>query len=623
MLDRVIKGLEEKKKENFKNQNPRQLDDLFAEKGLKHLWDEYSETIHALEIAATDHEFTLEYRSSLPAEMMFTTETLVNVPVWDDFWKHLPGILTGLGIIGTFAGLIHGLDGFRASVASNANNAVAGLGPLFESVLHAFFVSAVAISCAMIVVGISRWSIARLNKKVENLCQAIDALYETGVGEVYLQRLVKASEQSETHSAQLKDALVNDLDRLLTNLTERQIDAQRVAQQQLGEAMSRSIAEAIAEPMERVRLVMENNASGQSTQVNNMLETVLSGFMAKLEDTFGGQINGINEQMQRSMAAMGAVQDSLQRLVQDIQKANENAASHMSEKLAEAMQTASANQQQLTAQMTQFVSDFRGLVAEEQRKSAEVMNQTIAGLLGEVNQSIAHMDAVRRSAVAEEASRHQTLTDQTGQIVSGLSTQIEDLLRAVGDQVLKTQENISAVREVSLRAIDGMNQGALSMGAAARQFENAGQTITGVLNDSSQLVEQIKSSSNGLQSASLALNNGFEKYDASRKSVQEHLLNLNSLIEVAKREAGVSQQLIESLETSVRSLRATEEQSHRNLQEINDHLVSAFETFGNSLVSQVQRVVQQTDQNIGVLAGQLTGVVQELAMYLQQMQQKH
>lgn len=623
MLDRVITALEARKRENITNIDPRQLENLFEEKELKHLWAEYTDTIHPIEIATDESLSVLEYRSSLPAEMLFTTETLVNGPVGDDVWRHFPGVLTGLGIIGTFSGLIQGLSGFKASVASNANNAVAGLGPLFESVVHAFGISAIAISGAMLVVALSRIVVARLNAKVEKLCQAIDAIYQSGAGEVYLQRLVKASEQSEVHSAQLKDALVGDLDRLLTNLTERQIAAQMAAQQQLGETVSRSIAEAIAEPMERVRQVMEHNVSGQSSQVNSMLETMLTSFMAKLEGTFGGQINGINEQMQRSMAAMGAVQDSLQKLVQDIQKANEHATSHMSDKLAEAMQTASANQQQLTAQMTQFVSDFRGLITEEQRKSAEVMDQAIAGLLGEVNHALANMDASRRSAAVEEISRNKALTEQTGQLVAGLSTQIEDLLRAVGDQVLKTQENISAVREVSMRAIDGMNQGALTMGAAAQQFETAGQTINTVLNDSGQLVEQIRASSHGLQTASLALNNGFEKYDASRQSVQEHILTLNGLIEVAKREAGLSQQLMESMEASVRSLRATEEQSQRNLQEINDHLVSAFETFGNALVNQVQRVVQQTDQNISGLASQLTGVVQELAAFVQQTQQKN
>lgn len=609
-LGEAIQGLESKLG-NHNGRDPRELDPIFAKQPLLHIWNEYSDTLHPMRLALAGKTPVVEYRSSMPAEMMFTKESLVDGPLFDDFWRHLPGILTGLGIIGTFAGLLHGLSDFRKAIAPSsdtiantsnaAEKAVSGLGPLLAAVMDAFVVSAAAIGCAMLVVFISRLLVARLNSKVERLCDLIDSLYKSGAGEEYLQRLVESSEKSEVHTAQLKDALVEDLTRLMTNLTERQIQAQISAGQHIGETVGRSIAESIAEPMQRVREAMEKNTEGNTAQVNNMLEIMLTGFMDKLENTFGGQINGINEQMQRSMAAMGSVQTSLQALVQDIQKANENAATQMSDKLAAAMQTASDNQQLLTQQMTQFVTDFRSLVAEEQRKSKDAISETIAGLLSEVGKSIASMEASRKSASEEDASRTKVLTDQTGQMVLGLSANVEELLRAVSDQVLKTQESISAIRDVSMRAVDAMNQGALTMGSAAQRFETAGSSVTRALDDSAAFIEQVKASSSALQAASLAVNNGFEKYDATRKTVDSQVLALTGLIESAKREAGVTQQLIEGVESSVKALRAAEEESRRNLNAVNDQLVSAFEAFGNSLVSQVQRVVGETDKNILVL----------------------
>lgn len=625
-LGQAIAGLKAKL-DNHNGRDPKGLDSLFAKQPLHHIWSEYSETLHAMKVGGSGQTSVEEYRSSMPAEMMFTKEALVDGPLFDDFWRHLPGILTGLGIIGTFAGLLHGLGGFRLAIspssspnaqdADSAAKAVAGLAPLLEAVMHAFVVSAAAIGCAMLVVFISRLMVARLNSRVEKLCELIDSLYKSGAGEEYLQRLVESSEKSEVHAAQLKDALVEDLTRLMTNLTERQIQAQISAGQHVGEAVGRSIADSISEPMQRVREVMESNAAGNTAQVNSMLETMLTGFMAKLEDTFGGQINGINQQMQQSMAVMVSVQTSLQALVQDIQRANESAATQMSDKLAVAMQTASDNQQQLTQQMTQFVSDFRSLVAEEQRKSKDAMNETIAGLLSEVGKSIASMEASRKSASEEDTNRNKLLTEHTGQIVSGLSTNVEELLRATNDQVLKTQESINAIRDVSMRTVDGMNQGALAMGSAAQRFETAGSAVSRAFDDSAAFIDQVKASSSALQAASLAVNNGFEKYDATRKTVDQHVVALNSLIESAKREAGLSQQLIEGLGSSVNALRAAEEESRRNLSAVNDQLVSAFDTFGNSLVSQVQRVIGETDKNISVLSAQLTGVVQELTQYVQ------
>jgi hypothetical protein len=47
--------------------------------------------------------------------MFFSEHALVVTPLKTEFYKHLPGILTGIGIIGTFLGLIMGLSSFDIS----------------------------------------------------------------------------------------------------------------------------------------------------------------------------------------------------------------------------------------------------------------------------------------------------------------------------------------------------------------------------------------------------------------------------------------------------------------------------------------------------------------------------
>ena len=158
-IDQAITGLEKKLGSDI-GQDPRDLDPVFSKQPLLHIWNEYSDTLHPMRLALNGQTPLVEYRSSMPAEMMFTKESLVDGPLFDDFWRHLPGILTGLGIIGTFAGLLHGLDSFKVAIATNTADAVAGLGPLLGAVMHAFSVSAAAIFCAMLVVFISRLSVA-------------------------------------------------------------------------------------------------------------------------------------------------------------------------------------------------------------------------------------------------------------------------------------------------------------------------------------------------------------------------------------------------------------------------------------------------------------------------------
>ncbi len=611
----ALKGIRALKKEQGPPKSE-ELAKLFKAEPLKHLWEEFADTLHELRKASSGELVLSEVRATVPAEVLFSKEVLVDSRMFDEFTRHLPGVLTGLGIIGTFAGLLQGLSDFDPT---SSEKAVAGLKPLLDGVSHAFVASGTAIGCAMVVVFISRFVLAYLYRLVERLAHGIDSLYATGAGEEYLARLVKSSEQSEANTAQLKDALVEDLSKLMTNLVERQIAAQQGATIELGRAIGDSITDALEVPLKRVSDAMENTAKGNGEQVSGMLESLLTGFMAKLEDTFGGQMRGINEQMQNSMNAMTAVQGSLQELLADIKKTNEHAADQMSGKLEDAMKKAAGNQQLLTDQMRQFVQDFRSLVNEEQDKSKRAMDDAVMKVLGEVALSMERMEQVRKAAATEESSRNAELGNKTNQLVGGLTTQVDGLLKAVADQVTKTQQNIDAFGSVSLRAIDGMNQGALTMGTAALRFETASNSVSGVLEGSSRISEQMVTAAAGLQSASTAVQRSVEQYDATRKTVDAQVASLTGLIESARREAGLSKELIESMKASVESLRRAEGESRSHLDQVNAALEKAFSDFGSALVSQIKNTIAETDRHLAQGTGHLTGVVQELATAVQRM----
>lgn len=590
--------------------DPEQVGKAFRKEPFKHLWEEYRDTLHEMRGPGKGAAVLPDFRATVPAESMFTRDVLVDSRLFDDFVRHLPGVLTGLGIIGTFAGLLAGLQDFKPFPIEEA---VRGLGPLLHGVQHAFVASGIAITCAMGVVFISRLVLAYLYGQVEKLAHGIDSLYSTGAGEEYLARLVKSSEDSAASTSQLKDALVEDLHKMMTNLVDRQIAAQEASTAALGKHIGDAISSAIAEPMKRVGDAIEMTARGNGEQVNTMLESLLTGFMAQLEKTFGGQMKNIDGQMQRSMEAMMAVQESMQGLLSDIKHTNEHAATQMSGTLEEAMKKAAENQQTLTDQMREFVQDFRRLVTEEQNKSKEVMDEAIMKVLGEVARAMDGLEGARKAAAAEETGRNERLAGQTNQLVGNLSGQVEALLGAVSEQVSQTQRNIDALGNVSMRAIDGMNQGALTMDSAARKFESAGGAVSGVFDRASEVSDVLTSSATTLQSVATAVQRGFEQYDNTRRTVDLQVNALMGLIDAAKKEAGVSQELINHIKASAEALQSSELQAREHLSQVNDALKTAFSDFGNSLVSQVKNTIAETDRHLSEGTGHLTGVVQELA----------
>jgi len=240
-------------------------------------------------------------------------------------------------------------------------------------------------------------------------------------------------------------------------------------------------------------------------------------------------------------------------------------------------------------------------------------------VLGEVAMAMEGLENVRKASAAEESGRNDRLATQTNQLVGGLSTQVESLLSAVSDQVAKTQRNIEALGDVSLRAIEGMNQGALTMGSAAQRFETAGSAVTGAFDRSTKVADTLSSTAASLQAASTAVQRGFEQYDSTRKTVDTQVAALMGLIDSVKKEAGVSQELVNSIKSSAESMRQSEAEARSHLDQVNAALVKAFTDFGNSLVSQVKSTIAETDRHLAQGTGHLNGVVQELANAVQRM----
>lgn len=110
-----IEGLKEK---GFDENLDKTLDKIFKASGvLENIWKEFKDTIHKqTEIdTSTGQHRVIRMRLTAPAEVYFRTDIIVDTPLRADFFKHLPGILSGIGIIGTFVGLLSGLKGFKIS----------------------------------------------------------------------------------------------------------------------------------------------------------------------------------------------------------------------------------------------------------------------------------------------------------------------------------------------------------------------------------------------------------------------------------------------------------------------------------------------------------------------------
>lgn len=563
-----------------------ELDKIFKDKPFVDLWNEYKQSLHTLE--SQDGQMS-SLRATTSAEFYFTKESIVDVNVNADFFKHLPGILTGIGIIGTFSGLVWGLSKF------DSRNAINTLEPLLNEVTSAFIGSGIAILFAIVITFFEKQILNQCYKSVEELNKLLDGLHSGGVGEDYLARLVTAAESSATHAASLKDALMRDLEELM-NKQAGQIGA--------------AIGNSLQGPMREISDAVKDLTGEKGEAVSGLLENLMTAFMAKIDQTFGDQIKGINEAIQKSSDSMVTVQDAMTKLIGDISNAGQNAATEMSKKMEESMDRAALAQENMNNQLREFINELKRLFVEQQVEAKDAMNETMRSVMEELQKAIKSISEERGKQIDQDTKRTEGLTASTQNLYTGLSDSVTKLVEDIKDSVIKTEQNITAIQNVATDAIGGMNTGALTMRNAADKFTDAGNAVVEVLDQSKNITVQMETAANSLQSTTSVVRELLNRYEESRQANLGYVAELTNLIATAKREAGVSQQIVADMERIIGSLGAAEKASTVYLDKVNDVLKQSFETFNGEMLAAVSKMNKENDDLTSSAIGALSSAVE-------------
>lgn len=252
--------------------HPDEIRSLFeseqSEKLLQHPWIEFRHTLYPVEVKPGEGEFDdidddlvdvtdgspgpKQFRQTVPARDHFSYGNLVETPLHTEFFKHLPGILTGLGIIGTFSGVIIGLSGF------DPTQETPDVDPLLQAIAGAFWMSALAIFAAILITAIEKFLVSRRLAKVATLCEVIDSLFPARTSDFYLRRI---SHHVGSQGSQLKQLKV---------LTEALQEVQQAIRE--GNEVTRiAISEALAEDFkEFMKRFLDEVAEGLSVHVQEL-----------------------------------------------------------------------------------------------------------------------------------------------------------------------------------------------------------------------------------------------------------------------------------------------------------------------------------------------------------------
>lgn len=643
------------------------LKNLFVQPELKHAWNEFADSLHPQNELVGSEEKIVKMRATAPSASFFSEQQLVDIPLNTEFFKHLPGILTGLGIIGTFYGLMIGLNHFDPStpeqVTSSVNN-------LLHDVLYAFLGSAVAIFASIVITWLEKLSLAKCYKYLEKFTASIDKLYISGVGEEYLASLVKSSNESATQARHLKESLVTDLRDMLLHLAESQkVENERLANKlsntyresgaQFADQVSGAIENSLKSPLEKIAGAVQTASGDQSGMVQNMLQDVLTAFMAKLDTTFGQQFTNLNDMMGQTVGAIQTMQTGFAALLQDMRQVSddsrqgsaqlieqllsemksgqqamqaglndmltslqasvakigaegEGAGERMARQLEKMFANSEAREKAQAEHMTAFIEAIQNSVQQGQSATMEKMAASVESLSEQLGSLFGQIDKGQQQISATQQANQQSLREQTQRVMSEVDDQIKQLIDTVASQHQGTTETLRLLAEQTNRQIQDMQNGADKMRLAAERFEHAGDRVSEANHLTADVLNKAQSAGSSLSLATSELTSVVADYRNNREAVSKSIAMLELLAANTQSEHTTRNKFIADLQLHGERLQGYNREAQAFMENVSDVLGKGFEDFSEGVLRSLDKTLGKLDVEMAKASTLLAGSVEQI-----------
>lgn len=617
--------------------SPGDFKKLFTrDKQLAHLWAEYSESLHVQREERDGQMQVVAVRSTIAADTYFNEQFVVDSRLRTEFFKHLPGIFTGLGIIGTFTGLIEGLRRFQ--VSENAATVRASLESLMHAVGEAFLISAAAITAAMAVTFLEKLLLAALYRKTEAIAHGIDARFEAGAGEEYLSRLVNASEASASQSKILKDALVKELGDILRELTasqlstgqqlhaqlaqrieestNRQVEAAREDNQVLGDIIAGSIEKSLKGPLDKIANSVETASGDQSATAVKMLNDIMVSFSQRLNDLFGGQINGINELNKQTAQGMQDAVASLNALVGKLEESGKKTTDDMAAQMAASIKAMEERQASINTQTEEFVDQIRQLVQSSQAETQQKLQATLDSIGQQMTTILSKLSESQAKVFEDNRAREQSMADRASNAVSEMTGSVEAAVKEISAASQTMAQSVSTLTAATASTVDKMSAGANRLDTAATNFAAAGDRVTSAMGQAATVSGKLTELSGALTTSSGALQEALRDYKSQRDAVSALLGDVRATVELAKKEVSLTGDVLQRIETSTTKLSQAQKAADEYLDGVSQVLADSSDAFRESVVSTLAKVNHDFHTKLSSAVGLLSTAVQELEVTL-------
>ena len=456
-------------------------------------------------------------RNSSGVARYLNDSTIIFPHVSFGFYRSVPNLLTGIGILGTFLGLAAGVGSASSGMSSgNPDQIIRSLRDLLGGASLAFWTSIAGVSLSVAFLSVERIVSRRLHLKLNEWVERIEScLQRVTLEDIGLRQLEQARRsrlQLEKFNTELIFALEQALEEKIANRLSPQLTLLIESVNGLREDRSTDADRMLEQALERLTESMKEQTESQFkemgdvvTNLNRTLKDSTAG-LAQTQRDVRTVLDAILEGVKASMdASSTAMTETLQRSLDDVALVITDASGKLAEQLTTSSTAVSHELQTTMGSATQAMSavisdlnrtlkDSTAGLAQTQRDVHTALDAVLAGVKTSMTAGSAAMAETLQqsldnvtSVIAEASGK---MAEQLTSASAATSQELQTTMGSVTDKL--SRAGIKAASQISA-PLQSLRASTKSLERSTTQSEQMLSNMTIVLQEINSLRHTIKS----------------------------------------------------------------------------------------------------------------------------------
>lgn len=374
-------------------------------------------------------------------ESFYNDQTLLdNLPL--DLFRAMPGIFTGLGLLGTFAGITAGISGIDLG---NVETMKSGIEVLLSGTKTAFLTSVVGLILALVYNLVDNWIYRPYTKKLATLIDQLNTLFPSKSLEEFLSNQAEQAEEQTDAMRELNGELVGRLEDMFVKLS-----------QSIDVALKNNLTESFTNSLEPVFQDLNQSIDKLGSSAGDTLSK-------SIEQGAGDQIQGLAVTLQDFQGKMGNMMEVSERLNAENTARLQGSVEMMVTKLNEAMDaniqkqatTSDASQaamKQLVEEMNTNLKAALDQMVEAGRTANQALLQTTEATKGTIQEITDTMSQSTRTQRDEMIQVTANMKESVLEVLKQLQTDMQERNRTMDSYMAGLKEMLGHNREIMASA---------------------------------------------------------------------------------------------------------------------------------------------------------------------------